>query len=229
MVLVREKAEHAQSPHTDEIEATRFVTQWSTHDGERAPQHRESGAKQNATHPGDRAQVQKVVLLDDPAEHVEGARRTETLPAARPGRAVEYGAGMEEHRAGNRDCNRHAEEPETYTWQARPPLAEDDKHHERPEQVELFLDRERPEVPQRYEVELAGVTLAAENLIPVGGIRHGRHKVAAQLAECGWFDQQAIQRDHQQRDVEGRKQAPKAAKPELTDMDTALALVFSDE
>ena len=58
-------------------------------------------------------------------------------------------------------------------------------HHQRPEHVELLLDRERPHVLERRFGEGGRpVALAAEDLAPVGDVEELRHRATPELVEC---------------------------------------------
>ena len=111
------------------------------------------------------------------------------------------------HRADERDDEHRAGRP------ASPPRHEPDED-ERPHQVELLLDRQRPRVLQRRRgLEQRPVVLVGEGGPPVRGVPDGGQRVAADLLELDRArEHDAVERDaHEQaRDRQGGVAAPGA-------------------
>ena len=211
-----------QSENCDEIERAALVAQRAAHHRHRPPEHREPGPEHDAAAATERAEVEEVVGVELAAERAEERRRI----LARV-RRVER--GVEEHRRRDRDQQRQADQPHPDLRQALATATEKDQHHEWPDQIELLLDRQRPQMAQRHEVAAVGIPVPAPDLEPVADVEDRREHIAAQLAERIAQEQCAIDGDPDERQIQRREQAPQAPAPEPAQRDQPSALVFRDE
>ncbi len=86
---------------------------------------------------------------------------------------------------------------------------------ERPEEVELLLDRERPEVgEERGALELVEVGLVAEDEVPVGDVGERGDRVAAQLVDAVGLDDRGGDHRHRDQHPDRRQQPPRPPQPE---------------
>ena len=137
-------------------------------------------------------------------------------------------AGVEEdpgerdraHRPGD-----HADD-QPFAAEQRHPGGED----QWPEEVELLLDRERPEVAeQRRGLELFEVGLVAEDEVPVGEVEERGERVAAQRVDPVRLDDRRDDHRHRDEDADRRQQAPRPPQPEPADPDVAAAPVLAEQ
>ena len=105
-----------------------------------------------------------------------------------------------------------------------------DQEERRPEQVELLLDRQRPQVAQqRRPAELGEIALVAEDETPVRDVEDRREGIAAQTDELSALERRADrQADREQRE-QGRQQSPRAPGPETAQGDPAAVLELGDQ
>ena len=102
---------------------------------------------------------------------------------------------------------------------------------ERPYQIELFLDREGPQVAQRRRSgEQVEVGLAREDEAPVGHVEKGRQPVSSNLRPLdGRHHRCGEEGDENEDDQEGGKQAPCPTCPELPEGDRATRAELEQE
>ena len=110
-----------------------------------------------------------------------------------------------------------------------PAPREECHHHEWPHQVELFLDREAPEVAQRRERLEVRVALAGPQLVPVAAVGESGDDVAPGVAEWPSLEQRHVEGQHQQQYEECREQAPCPSHPERPEVDLPGAFVLGDD
>ncbi len=105
----------------------------------------------------------------------------------------------------------------------QPPAAEErdaGRHHRRPEEVELLLHGQRPEVQEhRRPAELVEVRLVGEHEVPVGDVAERRQRGPAQLGDLARVDDHHHRQDDGHHREEGRQQPPRAADPEPHQVD----------
>ena len=185
-----EGAEGTEPDHGDEVEEWALVAHRATHHRHRAPQHGEGGTEQESGGAGERRQIEGVHLRHRVAEH-RPVRLRRDLGRADLARVVEQ-------RGRHGDDDGGEDEPPADLGQAAAAEAHQGEHDDRPEEVELLLDGEAPQVPQRGEVEQCGVPGARPDLVPVGPVADAGDDVAAQLAERVALEDRRV--DHQQRE-----------------------------
>jgi hypothetical protein len=107
----------------------------------------------------------------------------------------------------------------------------DGQHDERPHQIELLFDGQRPRVQQRRGLPGGGeVVRVLGDQMPIGGIKDGGHGVAQQLRTAqhhgphGGDD--TNDREHEE---ERREQSTGASGPEPAEGDTASFVPFGHE
>ncbi len=102
---------------------------------------------------------------------------------------------------------------------------------QREHQVELLLDRQRPEVQQRrLAAERGAVLVAGGHEPPVGHIGQGADGVAPQLAQlAGVAQPERGHHDGEDGDQRGREQPADPPTPEGTERDVAVVLVLDRE
>ena len=100
---------------------------------------------------------------------------------------------------------------------------------ERPDEVELLLDRQAPQVAQQRRI--GGVVgHVAEDLAPVAEVEQRPRQVASHVASRRRrADDQRDGGDHQQHHEEGRQQPAGPPQPELSEVDPAVALALLDQ
>ena len=101
-------------------------------------------------------------------------------------------------------------------------LAQPEHQQERPREVVLLLDRERPEVLQELRPPgLGDVRAVGDDLPPVARVRQRRDRVGTQRADRVGQEQQRVRDDDREQRVERGQQAPRAAQVELPQRDAA--------
>ncbi len=220
--LPHQQAHQRDAGDAEDVELAAAVAQRATQDGHRPPQHGQPGTEQDATGAGDRRQVQGVVGADAPAEQV---------PVAVPVGAARVGhvAAAVQHGHDGRDRQADAEQPQADLRQAMAGPAQDDDHDQGPEQVELLLHGQRPQVAQRGECAGRGVPLTDVDLVPVAAVEQPAEEVAAGAAHRVALEQRHVDGDAREHDDQGRQQAAGATQPELLEVDEPLALVLTDQ
>ena len=196
--------------------------QRTAHHRVRTPHERERRPEQQASGAGERAQVEGVELGD----------RTAADPPVRLGRLRRLcdRSRVERQRHEDGDGDGGDEQPAAHI--GHPPGAgtpEQQHHDDRPDQVELLLDRQAPEVAQRGEVARRRVAEPLPDLVPVRHVERAGEHVAAQLAERVAFEDRRPQRDHQHHQEHGGQESAGAAQPELSERDAVRAFAFGDE
>ena len=190
----------------------------------RPPDQRERRADQQAGRARHRRQVQAVGLRDRPVADVpELVGHLATV-----GREVAAGHEQEACRDGDADCD----EQQPPAQVGHPPLspgADQQRHHDRPEQVELLLHGEAPEVAKRREGACCGVPLAHPDLVPVGHVAEPGENIAAQPGQFVAFPDPRVRDQQDEHEEQRRQQASRAASPELPQADPARSLVLTDE
>ncbi|OUE30517.1 hypothetical protein BFL35_09670 [Clavibacter michiganensis] len=128
----------------------------------------------------------------------------------------EPGGGEREGDDG-RDRARRPQPPEP----DRAPAARQEEQHQRPDQVELLLDRQRPEVVEEARGGMEEVVAAREQHLPVGAERRHADELGGQTHEHVAADHRGDGRGHGDDDDGGRQQAPDAADREGAQADRA--------
>ena len=112
---------------------------------------------------------------------------------------------------------------------ARAEAAHDEQQYG-PDEVELLLDGERPEVRERGGVaERVEVREAAEDVPPVLEPEERGHDIGTQLGEQRVVEEHAERGDHHHDKHDGGKEAAHAAQPELREVDGAGLLELGHE
>ena len=83
-------------------------------------------------------------------------------------------------------------------------MAQEHHHHEWPQEVELLLDRQRPQVPQRGECLRCGVSLTDGNLIPVAAVEDSAQKITPGTSLRPRVEQCEVQREQAHHHEQGR-------------------------
>ena len=185
--------------------------------------HRERRTEHQSAGSGDRAEVEGVVDADAPiADH--------PIAAMRIGRArrVDVARHVQE-RGGQRDRDRDAEQPQRHSGQLRPTATQDRHHHQGPQQVELLLDRERPQVAQRRERLRSGVPGPDPDLEPVRDVADTRHDVATRAAARFGLEHRQVHHQQRQHHEQRRQQTACSTEPELLEVDVVVAFVLGDQ
>ena len=198
--------EHQESDERHEIEQPPLGAQRSAHHGDRTPHHRERCAEQQPAGAAERAEIGPVELRDLTSEHrpvgIRGHLR-------RPDRTRRVHQRRDD---GDAECGQH--QPAADVGDPPRPTAEQGEHHERPHDVELFLDGEAPQVPQRRELVRRRVAGTGPDLVPVRHVEQSGDHVAAELAEGVAFEQRGPDRESDQQREQRRQESPGAAHPE---------------
>ena len=195
------------------------------HDAERA----EAADRGEGPHAACRRPAGRDVAREDDGEE----RAHEQLGRARVGAVVHARRAVAcvQHpaRHDGRDdagCEQRAEHLPAPQRRRAPRQPRDERHDEREHDVELLLDRERPEVQHRRRgAEEVRVALPRRVEAPVRDVREGGEHVAAQQPELVVRrdrrpeDQHAGQREHR-----GREQAPGPPAPEAAEGHAPFAL-----
>ena len=101
---------------------------------------------------------------------------------------------------------------------------------ERPEEVELLLDRERPEVAEeRGPLEALEVGLVGEDEVPVGEVGERGDRVAAQLVDPVRLDDRGDDHRHRDEDADRRQQPPRPPHPEAPQPHVAAAAELAQQ
>ena len=173
-----------------------------------------------------------------PADRVarQGPGERQQRADEQPGR-VRVGAVVDARRiAAGREQDRHEprrgdREHERDDRRAPPSQHRDaDAHDERPQQVELLLDGQRPQVPQqRRPRERLEVRLVGEDLVPVVDVEERRDRVGPRRGQVARAEDR--HREHGQRDDEERRgeQPPRPPRPERREVDAPRRLALGEQ
>ena len=113
----------------------------------------------------------------------------------------------------------------------RPAPPQQEAHDERPDQVELLLDRERPHVPQRRRLrELVEVRLPREDEPPVRDVAERGERVGPDAVELtGRREHAGVHHDADHHQEQRGEQPPGAAHPERLQVDASPPRPLGDE
>jgi hypothetical protein len=104
------------------------------------------------------------------------------------------------------------------------------EQEDRPQQVELLLDRQRPQVLEhRWTLDEGEVRLLGEDQEPVRDVEEGRPDLPGQVRRILAVEDQHDHRDRRQQRVEGRQQTPGPAEPEALQRDLRRPAVLLGE
>ena len=165
--------------------------------------------------------------LARPPQHRE--RRADEQATGASVRAL-VGAGVVEARRGDQPHRDEGDHREAQGHQrgAVPALAEqrdEAPDHERPEHVELFLDRQRPEVVERAgPVEPGEVRDAQADGRPVAHVEEGGNRLGPADAELAGVAQRRHGQHDDQHQDHRRQQTPRPAQPEVAEIQLTGAL-----
>ena len=150
-------------------------------------------------------------------------------PVVQPGR-VDPPARQERHQQGRSEGTGECGEGQPELPATAGQSAQGDRN-ERPEQVELLLDRQRPRVQQRRRLgELVEVTLPGEHEPPVRAVAQGGQRVGAKAGPVGRVGHEVdVRGNPQQRQHQSRGEAAGPANPERLEADAARALPLGDQ
>ena len=105
-----------------------------------------------------------------------------------------------------------------------------EQQQERPDDVELLLDRERPEVVERaFGFEAGEVGDVGEDLLPVVDVEDRRDDALAELVRLGGAEDRHPGDDDRQHHEEGRQQAAGAGEPEGGQLDPTAGVQLRQE
>ncbi len=165
-----------------------------------------------------------------PDHRQRGAEQQPERP--RVGSLVDPGvveAGMEQHRhldrRGGRQDQRehgqprpHRDRPFAFVHHPQP-----EQQHPRPDQIELLLDRQRPQMAERRRwPEQREVRDVLVDLPPVVDVEERRQRLAAHVAHQRAVGDRDPDHDDGQHQVERRQQPPGAPDPEVVEAERAL-------
>ena len=170
-----------------------------------------------------------------PSRGERGERRThQQCLRARVGSVIDarrIGAGVEEdcHQRGR--AEREPDQNRGEHLRARAHEAHQDQQRDRPQQVPLLFDRERPRVGEgRRRLERLEVRRAVEDEPPVGYVEQRREAVTADRPELGRLrPHDGVDRDPDQQEEERREQAAGASRPEGLEIDPAGVLALGQQ
>ena len=133
---------------------------------------------------------------------------------------------------GHQRRRRHDHQPardEQHLQRAAPPQQE--AHDERPHEIELLFDRQRPHVAQRRRLrELVEVGLAGEDEAPVRDVAEGGDRVAADAVELAGSREHSGVHDDADHHEEQRGQQPlRPPHPEPLEIDAPAVRPLGDE
>ncbi len=187
----------------------------------RPPHHRERRPEQQSARPCDRRQVQRIGLRDATVgDRPVRLRSDVALPD--PTLVVQQRHRDRDHQGGDGEPLGHAEHTTC-------PDPQQHHHHQRPQQVELLLDGEAPEVAQRREVPGRAVSLPDPDLVPVRDVEQPAQHVATQFAERVRSEDRRVRDQHEHHHEQRREQPASTPHPEMSEMDAAGALLLGDQ
>ena len=126
----------------------------------------------------------------------------------------------------------HADHRDRGAWleptSSEPQRPED---HGRPDQIELLLDRERPEVQQRRRCgEGAEVRLTREDEVPVDDVPQRRQDVDPELVETErWRQHRGVHQDGAEHHEQRGEEPPRPAGPEAREIDAGRPVPLADQ
>ena len=223
----RDRCDHRRGPERDHDRApvgvgTGCAARASKH-GEAPDQRRPSRRQQSpvrmrheAAHDGRRHQGSEQRTrerLEDPAV---GPQIRPVLPAAPPQQAEPDGRRREPDRSDH---------PDRGNTPAGLADEEGDRHEqERPDEVELLLDRERPHVLERARDTVAREVRARRDEVPVRDVEQRRRDVAPQPVTDHCGGDERTPRDHDpDQHQQGRQQPAQPARPEVEHVEPPVA------
>ena len=204
-----------------EVEGACLVAHRAAHHRDGTPDHRERRPEHQPAGPADRGEIQRVRLGDRSTGDAPEGLGCHLRSADR--------APVVEHRDDHREADRADEEPLRGAGDLARATAQQHDHHQRPQQIELLLDREAPQVAQRGEVVGRRVAGARGDLIPVRDVEQSPDDVAAQLPERILFEERCPDAQEQQHHAERREEPPGAPDPELDQVHGSGALLLRDQ
>jgi len=99
-----------------------------------------------------------------------------------------------------------------------------------PEEVELLLDRERPEVAEQARpLEGFEVGLVGEDEVPVGEVEERGQRVATELVDPVRLDDRGEHHRQRDQDPDRRQQPPRPAQPEAAEPQVAVAAELAQQ
>ena len=214
-------AERHEPEDGEKVHQASLVAQRSAHDRVRPPHHRERRSEQQSARPCDRRQVQRIGLRDATVgDRPVRLRSDVALPD--PTLVVQQRHRDRDHQGGDGEPFGHAEHTTC-------PDPQQHHHHQRPQQVELLLDGEAPEVAQRREVPGRAVSLPDPDLVPVRDVEQPAQHVATQFAERVRSEDRRVRDQHEHHHEQRREQPASTPHPEMPEMDAAGALLLGDQ
>ena len=180
------------------------------------PDRRDHARPRQAVHvPADDAE-------DAPDEHAVRMRVGPEVGARRV-RAVAVRDG---HGDGRRAREHQRDDPDGAPVEA----FQHDEHDDRPDEVELLLDGEAPQVPQCRRRERVEVRRTVEHEVPVRYVRERGRAVAAQIAEARALRRDAGRAaDHDEQQDQRGQQAAGAPRVEGSEVESSLSIVLVEE
>ena len=136
---------------------------------------------------------------------------------------------MDRDRAHQRHHRDDAQHPQHRAGDPPGAAPQDDRHHDRPQQVELLFHREAPQVPERGEVTGGGVARPHPDLEPVRHVEEASDQVTAHLAERLRLGDRRPDRQSDHHGEERRQQPSRPTHPERAEVDAPVALALSHE
>ena len=110
------------------------------------------------------------------------------------------------------------------------PTREEEREDERPQEIELLLDRERPDVPQhRRPADRDEVRDLVEDQVPVLDVEDRGDRLAPKLRDRVGEEEQGVEGDHPHHQEEGRQEPPRTAEVEPPEPDVVVLAPVAEE
>ena len=217
--IAKHRGRHRQTSQTEEEYAVEQLASRADRRGlqqPRPPKHRQCGTQEQTTGTREGAEEEEVDSRHGLAEECHelfGGVRHRSDGTTAVGERREY-----------RDCDRCCDEQHADDGQSASTELHQCQHDDRPEHVELFFHRQRPEVTKRNEVECREVRGAYPDLEPVEAVQQRSDDVATQVAKRVTLENGAVHRNEEEQHPQCRQQSASAPHPELFQADAAIAL-----
>ena len=214
--LPRQECDDAHTDDRHRIERRTLVFHRSAQQRVRTPHQRQCRAEQKTHGSGGCRQIQCIHLADAPGSD---------FPIGAGGGCTVLTDARGRHESRHRHADGHggASEPHRHTRKSIASPTQHEQHHERPQQIELLLDGQRPQMTQWCEVVHRGVTRTGPHLEPVGSVHHTGDDVATQLAQRVAFEERRPENQQHEHCEQSRQQSSRPSCPELTQFDRASA------
>ena len=222
---MRDHQHNAANPHQPDqrpdVQQAGAVAHRPAHQRSRSPHHRQRRAEQQPGEPGRRRQVQEVDLGDAPATDLPVGVGRDLARAHRTGGGDRRGDGG--------DGDGGSDQPHAHRRQPAPTQTDQPDHHQRPQQIELLLHRQAPQMPQRRKITSRRVPLPHPDLIPVRHVPQRRQHIAPQQPQRITTKHRRVHRHPHQHGEQRRQQPPRPTQIEPPQTHRPGALVLTDQ